>query len=281
MERRDFVKLKLESEINPLNNYEDISYAFDSLYLVKSRKNNLYGLINTYFEEIIPCEYQKNEFLSLIKKKQQLKNTKLKDLNISKQDGMTGYVDKTGKLVIPRNYQKGYAFSENLACVKEDGVFGFIDKTGVYQILPIYEGANSFSFGLAPVKKDSKWGYINKYGEEIISFIYDSATPFYSNYALVSLDGKYYFIDTTGVKLTTKMTEETYFELTKSLEEQLPISTRIIDYLKYLSVFTLHDKEIIIEDTDHQEYINKVLNLEQILLEDSLIVNDKKMILKK
>ena len=281
MERRDFVKLKLESEFNPLNKYEDICYAFDSLYLVKSKETNLYGLINTFFEEIVPCEYLKNDFLKLIKNKYYIKRDKLDGLKVSRREGMTGYVDKTGTLVIPRNYQKGLDFNEDLAAVKEDRTWGFINNLGNYQIPSTYESAYSFNNGLAPVKKDSKWGYINKHGEIIVPFNYDSATPFYSDYALVSLDGEYYFIDTTGFKVTIKKTEDVYLELRKSLKEELPKSSKIVEYLNFLSIFTLNNQEIIVNENDYQDYIEKLLEVEKILLEDKFNFENEKVFVKK
>jgi hypothetical protein len=41
-----------------------------------------------------------------------------------------GFIDKTGKMVIPPQYGSATAFSEWLAPVKLDGKWGFIDKSG-------------------------------------------------------------------------------------------------------------------------------------------------------
>ena len=41
-----------------------------------------------------------------------------------------GYVDKTGKVIIPIKYQSVYNFSEGLAMVKLNNRWGAIDKTG-------------------------------------------------------------------------------------------------------------------------------------------------------
>ncbi|MBQ1276858.1 MAG: WG repeat-containing protein, partial [Flavobacteriales bacterium] len=79
-----------------------------------------------------------------------------------------GYIDKTGKEIIPCIYDLIGPFSEGLACVYKDGKWGYIDKTGREIIRFIYDSANNFSEGLAHVKKDDKWGYIDKTGKVVI-----------------------------------------------------------------------------------------------------------------
>jgi WG containing repeat len=47
-----------------------------------------------------------------------------------RQSGPWGYIDKTGRVVIPLQYQQAQPFSEGLAAVRKDDKFGFIDRTG-------------------------------------------------------------------------------------------------------------------------------------------------------
>ena len=44
--------------------------------------------------------------------------------------GKRGYIDKTGKMVIPSKYDEAHDFHDGLAMVKEGRTWGFIDKTG-------------------------------------------------------------------------------------------------------------------------------------------------------
>jgi hypothetical protein len=49
-----------------------------------------------------------------------------------KKDGKWGYIDKTGRTIIPIEYDYVESFnSEGLAKVKKDEKYGFIDRTGV------------------------------------------------------------------------------------------------------------------------------------------------------
>jgi hypothetical protein len=71
-------------------------------------------------------------------------------------------------MVIPPQYDADFyviEFSEGLAPVQVGGKFGFIDKTGKMVIPPKYDDAFSFSEGLALVKIGDKFRYIDKTGK--------------------------------------------------------------------------------------------------------------------
>lgn len=119
-----------------------------------------------------------------------------------------GYIDKTGKVVIPAEYGTTDEFSEGLAAVEKDGKFGFIDKTGKTVIPFQYSWAEysssmfrpleSFHEGLATVLQDGKFGYIDKTGAEVIPRQYQTAMSFSEGLAAVEKDGKWGYIDKTG-----------------------------------------------------------------------------------
>jgi len=51
-------------------------------------------------------------------------------METAEQNYEWGFIDKTGKLVIPLVYDWVWDFSEGLAVVVQNGKCGFIDKTG-------------------------------------------------------------------------------------------------------------------------------------------------------
>jgi len=57
------------------------------------------------------------------------------------------------------------AFSEGLARVKKDGKWGFIDQSGKTLIPFIYEDATSVYDGLAWVKQEGFWGVLQVFDE--------------------------------------------------------------------------------------------------------------------
>ncbi|MDR0928041.1 MAG: WG repeat-containing protein [Ignavibacteria bacterium] len=86
-----------------------------------------------------------------------------------RQDGKYGYIDKTGKLVIPYQFRWAGDFREGLASVKKDsgGKCGYIDRTGKLVIPYQYDRCSygDFENGLAKVMQGDKIGFIDKTGK--------------------------------------------------------------------------------------------------------------------
>lgn len=122
----------------------------------------------TYAQGLLPEEKVKKE--PSAQPVQQTKKYDWKDeyyegLAMVKLDKKYGFIDKTGKEVIPIKYDDAESPSEGLAKVKLNDKYGFIDKTGK-EVIPIkYDYAEGFSEGLAQVKLNNKWFYINQKGE--------------------------------------------------------------------------------------------------------------------
>lgn len=109
---------------------------------------------------------------------------------------------KTGEKV--SGYECVYAFSEGLAKVRKDGKWGYMDGTGAMVVPTEYDDAGDFSEGLAKVQKNGKWGYINKTGAVVVPLGYDEANDFHDGMAVVRIgDGnsyatKYGYVGKTG-----------------------------------------------------------------------------------
>ena len=118
-----------------------------------------------------------------------------------------GFIDKTGKEVIPCKYDPKddnnfscYVFHEGMSSVKLNGKYGFIDKTGK-EIIPCkYNWVESFSDGMAFISIDGKWGYVDKKGKEIYLSGYspDSRVVFSEGLLLVTKYNRCGYIDKTG-----------------------------------------------------------------------------------
>jgi hypothetical protein len=105
-----------------------------------------------------------------------------------------GYIDTTGKMTIPPQFNIAYEFSEGLAPVKIGtgcelcGKWGFIDKTGKVVIEPRFEAVNDFSEGLAVFRQGTKSGFIDRTGRIVIEPRFDYATSFEAGLAEVQLN---------------------------------------------------------------------------------------------
>lgn len=129
-----------------------------------------------------------------------------------------GFIDRTGKKIIPLCFDKVGAFSEGLARFERDGSWGYIDASGKVVIEPRFPWAEEFSEGLArvqisgqPLGYDGLWGFIDKSGKVVIPPNYksmfggksniggdDQEDAFHDGLAKIEVDSKTGFIDKTG-----------------------------------------------------------------------------------
>jgi hypothetical protein len=151
-------------------------------------------------------------------------------LALIEEEGKYGYIDRTGKFVIPPRFLLAEPFHEGIARVVIEGPcvyqqileespcpdigtvphgksslrgappckYTFVDKLGNLISNAQFDYAREFSEGLAPVKSGGKWGYIDRTGHLAIPLKYDMATPFSQGLALVSEDKLFGYIDSRG-----------------------------------------------------------------------------------
>ncbi len=125
-----------------------------------------------------------------------------------------GYIDRTGRVVLPL---RGEPFREGLAGALTTGGWGFMDTSGKFLIPGQFNAVQPFSEGVAAVQVRGKWGYIDKTGMMIIEPKYDidlksgfgvfmfgsagvtTVGPFSQGLAAVHLGGRRWaFIDKSG-----------------------------------------------------------------------------------
>lgn len=82
---------------------------------------------------------------------------------------LCGYVEPESKtLRIPQRYEVAQPFREGLAAVRIDGLFGFINPRGEIVISPRFQSVSSFSGGYAEVRIDNASGAIDRSGRLVI-----------------------------------------------------------------------------------------------------------------
>jgi hypothetical protein len=122
-----------------------------------------------------------------------------------------GYIDRTGKVVIPLKFDEvAEKFSNSLASVVINERRGYIDKTGKIAIAlhQSYSKADDFDGGLARVcsGESDKCGYIDRTGKAVIPLKFDRVAKKFSNgLAWVVINERLGYIDKTGkVKIPAK-----------------------------------------------------------------------------
>ena len=117
-------------------------------------------------------------------------------------DRLRGYLNiKTGKIVIPAQYQRAWNFSEEIAAVYKEGLVSFINSAGepafpttfpIRYNLTYDDIAFQFHNGLCVMRTmDYKWGLINTKGEWVVEPLYTTISAPKFGYRIVS-DGSLY-----------------------------------------------------------------------------------------
>lgn len=111
-------------------------------------------------------------------------------------NGMWGYKDEDGHIIVNPIYYRAYEFSDGRALVQKGpgGNFGYIDNTGKEVIECKYFEAYSFSNGVALVyiadyTDADMWTYIDKDGNLLFDKTFPLARDFNEEYAVVLKEG--------------------------------------------------------------------------------------------
>lgn len=116
-------------------------------------------------------------------------------------NGHVGYIDRSGKFVIPPRFEAAQSFHEEMAAVQLGGLWGFINTEGRFAIQPQFEEVRWFSDGRAQVRIDRRWGYIDRSGGLVIPANYRQTAPFSGGRAFVQLGEQWLAIDRNGESL--------------------------------------------------------------------------------
>ena len=84
-----------------------------------------------------------------------------------------GYLNTSGDVVIPPQYDWGTPFSSGMAAVCKGDRWGFIDLEGNIRVPLIYEGVRPYSGNLGGVIKNGKLGFVDKQGKMVVDFVFD------------------------------------------------------------------------------------------------------------
>ncbi len=106
-----------------------------------------------------------------------------------------GFIDQTGKLVIPVKYEvedgmeggNYQSFSDGLVSVFKNGKYGYMDKQQKLVVPYKYQEAFGFSDGVAVVINDGQQGVIDKTGKVIIPLEHESIGSFSSGLGAISV----------------------------------------------------------------------------------------------
>lgn len=154
-----------------------------------------------------------------------------------------GFIDSTGKVIIPAVFNYADDFSEGLAAARADGAYGYIDERGQFVIRPAFEQASAFWNGHALVYNKKEMYFINKKGKKTIRGIGIGMSKLSNGFAEISTkSGKVGLIDTSG-----KLVFDTIFHSIGSFRQGVAVFTRLVgpDEIKESAVLDRTGKIIV------------------------------------
>ena len=133
---------------------------------------------------------------------------------VTNGSGLSGFIDYSGKEIIPCIYDEEYdisAFKNGVAIVVKDDKSGLIDKTGKMIFLPQKYEISYFYTDCAKIEKNSLYGLINKMGEIITPCVYNRIEHFNEGIAVIYKKGEGYgYVDVTGKIISPCIYESAY-----------------------------------------------------------------------
>ncbi len=190
---------KLEAENEQRTDYDEVGPYHEGLAVVIKHlpdsywgvPQNRFGYINAAGQRITNVRYSDARPFA-----EGRAFVRLADVNAAMPKG--GFIDATGREVIPPLYFDAGQFYNGLCLVQSDEGTGFIDRDGQaqepFRYLHFQPLGDNDLFPVSIINADRTealdplelWGYVDTAGREVITPQFSAATPFRAGYAIVS-----------------------------------------------------------------------------------------------
>lgn len=173
-------------QVLDVSKYQDVDSFAGGLAAVT--KDGKQGFIDHNGKEVVPCIYET------------VVNFGEESIGFGLRNGVYYALSKQGQELFSVPCDAIFSYSNGLAKIQKDGCVGYLDTTGTVVIPYQYDTTSlSFSEGLAYVENGTKRGYINTSGKMVLDMsAYDYAGSFCDGYALAQKGEKSYYVDMSG-----------------------------------------------------------------------------------
>ncbi|MEA5010820.1 MAG: WG repeat-containing protein [Angelakisella sp.] len=121
---------------------------------------------------------------------------------VVKRDGKMFHIRSDGSAISATGkYDEVWRFSDGYATVRIGDKYGYVDTSGKEVIPVTLEDVWSFGDGLTPAKLTDKWGYLDAQNQTAIGAQWDECYKFYDGVAKFRQDGKFGYLNTSGTVL--------------------------------------------------------------------------------
>ena len=121
--------------------------------------------------------------------------------------GKWGYVDRTGRFIIPARFDFAFPFSDERAVVEINKVRGVVTPDGKWVTEPAYKWSIAYGSGFLPVMRGGRFSYLDRSGRAVFGRDFEDASLFANGLAAVRQAGKWGVIGLTGKFVVTPQYE--------------------------------------------------------------------------
>ncbi len=213
---------KLFLKLNPKNNLRNVAY--DRLFEIYRQGSDLEGLkffVAAYPEapqnleawkllfSLYVRSYTNSELKNFLEAYPAfpLKNSILKEVELNnialfpyQKKDLTGFINSSGKLVIPPMYDAVTDFYEGLSVVNKNDTVLFVNKENTNVFGKFFSEAFPFKNGIAPVKQNNHWFFINRLGQQVSKY-YSEISECSNSAYIVKLNNRYGAVDHFGQEI--------------------------------------------------------------------------------
>lgn len=154
------------------------------------------------------------------------------------ENGLWGYADEEGQLIIPFQFENVTFFAGDRASVKQDGKYGFINGKGEYLIKPKYDSIGYFNQTEAIVTKNEKKSTINREGKKLNKGIIIGICGTGIEYASKPNDifdkvGNKWILNTKGFENQRRFDPSAKYEISDfTFDDVIPFSSKSVIVIK-------------------------------------------------
>jgi len=99
-----------------------------------------------------------------------------------------GFVDTSGKLIVPMEFDEIKTFDFQNGFVRKNGKFALVNSSGKVLTPYLFDDVAGFSDDICLVAIGNKYGYINRLGQNIVTPQFNNATHFFNGFAKIYFD---------------------------------------------------------------------------------------------
>ncbi len=174
--------------INKFPKNKFVGEAQDELFEIYRKNNDLQGL------DFYVTNYKNSHFINEAWKLLYALTVKSYN-NVELQSFVQNYPDFPFKASINKEIELN---NKILITAKDSDYVGFIDTSGKYLIPPVYDEATIFKEGLAVVSKNDSVFFINKENQNVFNAFYNDAFTFVNGNAPVNINTQWFLINRQG-----------------------------------------------------------------------------------